>query len=334
MGKNARNRDKARGCGFNSDNFWQSQNFNQRVFMKNLHMLAALAVNRFRWVGLPDTCDARFLEWILHTHGIASISFDKDTPDIWETKIASAYGPYNTYGVPTKWRASGWGDASIGYECTHDNGELVYHAFSRFANSAAPVVPWNDLEIFARRMTHYERTEDINLAQQQKPWIFVAEREQRQVLINLLKQTAGGEPIVLGNRTIGELAENVTTLNVQTPLIVEELAQAKQNVLHEALLYLGIPHLAFEKGERMIEDEARANTAPTNIMLLDCLQARRQAADVLNREFGLSIEVYFNDDWKSYNYNYTHNIEAMAQDRPNDNNDIRLDAIFSGDEDE
>ena len=64
----------------------------------------------------------------------------------------------------------------------------------------------------------------------------------------------------------------------------------------------------------MIEDEARANTAPTNIMLLDCLQARRQAANALNRRFGLNIEVYFNDDWESYNYNYANNLEAQAQD--------------------
>ena len=29
-------------------------------------------------------------------------------------------------------------------------------------------------------------------------------------------------------------------------------------MLSDALMFLGIPHLAFEKGERMIEDEARA----------------------------------------------------------------------------
>ena len=64
----------------------------------------------------------------------------------------------------------------------------------------------------------------------------------------------------------------------------------------------------------MIEDEARANTAPTNIMLLDCLQARRQFCDKVNLKFGLNVQVYFNEDLESYNYNYSHNIEQMAQD--------------------
>ena len=72
--------------------------------------------------------------------------------------------------------------------------------------------------------------------------------------------------------------------------------------------------MAFEKGERMIEDEARANSAPTNLSLLNCLQARRQFAAWMNSEFGMQLECVFNDDYESYNWNYLHNVESMAQD--------------------
>ena len=65
----------------------------------------------------------------------------------------------------------------------------------------------------------------------------------------------------------------------------------------------------------MIEDEARANSAATNIMLLDCLQARREMCKLAKERFGLEIEVYFNDDWESYNFNYVNNVESMAQDK-------------------
>ena len=85
-------------------------------------------------------------------------------------------------------------------------------------------------------------------------------------------------------------------------------------MLYSALLFLGVPHLAFEKGERMIEDEARANSAATNIMLLDCLSARRDFCKVANERFGLELACYFNDDWESYNYNYMNNLESLAQD--------------------
>ena len=49
-------------------------------------------------------------------------------------------------------------------------------------------------------------------------------------------------------------------------------------------------------------------------MLLDCLNARREFCEKINRKFGLALEVYFNTDWESYNFNYTNNIEQMAQD--------------------
>ena len=133
-------------------------------------------------------------------------------------------------------------------------------------------------------------------------------------LVNLLKQVEGGEPAILGDDGLQQLVNNVSVLDLKVPLITEELARSYQNVLNQALLYLGIPHLAFEKGERMIEDEARANTAPTNIMLLDCLDARREFCEKINRKFGLDVRVYFNEDIESYNYNYTHNVEQMAQD--------------------
>lgn len=292
---------------FYSDHFWESSSYNFRTYNKNLDMLLALAINRFRWEGLPDTCDAWFLERILHRSGIATLSYKRDEPvKIYTTLQAMQQGSYNMYGYPVKWRAVGY-DGLTDYECDESNGELCYYNFSRCS-------PWNALEIFARKMTHYERTEDVNLTQQMNPWIGIAPQEKRNELVNLFKQITGGEPVLLGDSGLLDLVNNVKILDIQVPLITEELARSNQNVLNQALLYLGIPHLAFEKGERMIEDEARANTAPTNIMLLDCLQARRQFCEKVNRKFGLDVHVYFNDDFESYNFNYMHNIESQAQD--------------------
>lgn len=303
MGK--RNRRK-RG-DFLSGTFWQTDSYNARTFQKNFDMLLSLALNRFRWTGLPDTCDERFFEWALHRVGIATISYDiAQQTRIYTSLQAMPHGVYNMYGIPTQWRAVGY-DGLTDYECTNDNGVLCYYSSSRF-------LVWNALEIFARKMSHYERTEDVNLSQQMKPFIGIAPQEKKLELVNLLKQVEGGEPAILGDTGLLDLVNSVTVIDTKVPIITEELARSNQNVLNQALLYLGIPHLAFEKGERMIEDEARANTAPTNIMLMDCLKARRKFCNEVNAKFDLDVHVYFNDDWESYNYNYTHNIEQMAQD--------------------
>lgn len=302
MGSKNRNRRKS---GFFDANYWQSANFNQRAYAKNLSFLLSLAVNRFKWEGLPDTCDVRFLEMQLHRNGIATMCHEKNLPEIWQTLIPSPNGDFDVYGYPVKWEATGYNQTH--YSVTPENGELCYYSFTR-AN------PWNALEIFARKLTHYERTEDINLSHQHKPWILAAPPEQRQQLVNLYKQIDGGEPAILGtNGEFLKITEQIQTIDTGVPLITEDLARSKLNVLNDALLYLGIPHLAFEKGERMIEDEARANTAPTNIMLLDCLQARRDFCRKMKR-FGFDLHVYFNEDLESMNYNYVGNVEALAQD--------------------
>ena len=295
------------------DMFWQSANYNSRAYAKNLSLLTALAINRFRWVGLPETCDARFLEWVLHRYGLATMCHQKELPDIWQTLIASPNGGFDVYGYPVKWRATGFGDAT-NYDVTPETGELCYYSYTSanlYTSGAANL--WNTLELYARKLTHYDRTEDINLFHQQKPFIMVAPQSQQQQLVNLFKQVAGGEPAVLGDKGLAELANNITKIDTEVPLITEDLARSKLNVFSEALTYLGIPRLAFEKGERMIEEEVRATTAPTNLMLLDCLQARRDFCRKMQR-FGFDLQVYFNDDWESYNFNYMNNIEAQAQD--------------------
>lgn len=303
MGK--RNRTK-RG-DFLGDHFWETASYNARTFQKNFDLLLSLAVNRFRWVGLPDTCDSRYLEWTLHRNGLATLSYDAAQPTrIFTTLQAAPIGEYNMYGLPTRWRAIGF-DGLTEYECDNTNGVLCYYSNSRIS-------PWNALEIYARKMTHYERTEDVNLSQQMKPFIGIAPQEKKLELVNLLKQVEGGEPVILGDSGLQKLVDNVSVIDTKVPIITEELARSHQNVFNQALLYLGIPHLAFEKGERMIEDEARANTAPTNVMLLDCLKARRDFCDIANSRFDLDLHVYFNDDFESYNYNYTNNVEQMAQD--------------------
>jgi len=286
---------------------WESARLNELTYSKNFQLLLSLALNRFRWVNLPDTCDERFFETQLHRTGMATICHNKNFPDIWQSLIASPNGTFDVYGYPLRWRATGWGDATD-YEVTQETGEICYYSRSRMN-------PWNAIDIFAQKLTRYDRTEDINLNHQRKPFIMVAPQSQVQQLENLLKQVAGFEEYVLGDKGLANMASDVTKIDTDVPLITEDLARSKLNVFSEALTFLGIPRLAFEKGERMIEEEVKATTAPTDLMLMDCLSARRDFCKKLNNRFGLGIDVYFNQDWESYNFNYLNNVEAMAQDK-------------------
>lgn len=303
MSKHNRKNKNERWFG---DNYFQSADFNQRTFIKNLKWLESLALNRFRWVGLPDTCDARFLEQLLLRYGFATIAHPKEAPDVWYSIQAVNQSKLNVYGLPSEWLAQGF-NGETRFEVDSSNGVLVYNSQSR-------VCPWNYLELFARNLTHYEMTERINLMHQQRPFVLVAPQEKKLELTNIFKQIAGGEPAILGDETFGSIAERVTSIDTKVPFICNELNIAKRNVINEAMEYLGIPHLAFEKGERMIEDEARADSAATETALLDCLNSRRIAAQELSKLLDSEVNVYFNTDFESYNFNYINNIEAQAQD--------------------
>ena len=282
--------------------YWQTDNYNSLCYHVNVSMLLSIAVNRFRWVGLPDTCDPRFLEYLLHKNGIATICFNPETPDIWQTLIACPYGKYNSYGLPTTWKAKGYEDTE--YEVTPLNGELVYYSQSR-------INIWGALCQYATKLTHIQRTSDVNLLHQQKPWVMVAPQEKKLELTNIYKQISGYEPAILGDQSLLDLNNgNVFTLDLKVPFIGKELNEMYQNTLNQYLLFMGVPHVMFEKSERLITEEAQAGNATSNILLKNCLDSRRWACEKLReinpRKFA-DTYVYLNDDWESYNFNYINN---------------------------
>lgn len=304
--------------------YWQTEEYNQLCLQVNIDMLLAIAVNRFRWEGLPSTCDPRYLEIQLHRSGIATICHDADTPDVWQTLMAAPQGEWNDYGIPTEWRARGYNDTD--YKVTPATGELVYYSQTRLN-------PWSAIMQYAVKLTHIQRTGDVNLMHQQHPWVMLMPREKQMELINIFKQISGYEPAILGdsaNKALLELNEgNCFTLDLKVPYLGKELTEQYQNVLNQYLLFMGVPHIMFEKSERMITEEATAGNSTTNILLKNCLDARRWACKQL-RELAPSVfgdlQVYLNDDWESYNYNYLNNRALLDEnnaqaDRPSEGGD-------------
>lgn len=300
--------------------YWQTEEYNQLCLQVNIDMLLAIAVNRFRWEGLPPTCDPRYLEIQLHRSGIATICHDADTPDVWQTLMAAPQGELNDYGIPTEWRARGYNGTD--YKVTPATGELVYYSQTRLN-------PWGAIMQYAVKLTHIQRTSDVNLIHQQHPWVMLMPREKQVELTNIFKQINGYEPAILGdsaNKALLELNDgNCFTLDLKVPFLGKELTEQYQNVLNQYLLFMGVPHIMFEKSERMITEEATAGNSTTNILLKNCLDARRWACRQL-RELAPSVfgdlQVYLNDDWESYNYNYLNNRALLDENNAQANQPI------------
>lgn len=67
----------------------------------------------------------------------------------------------------------------------------------------------------------------------------------------------------------------------------------------------------------MVQDEVNKRDEPSDLMALDGLNCRREAADKLNRRFEKyldePIEVVWAKDWTSKNFDFEHNEEAMLE---------------------
>lgn len=297
-----RNR-KSKGCGWFDANYWQSADFNQRTYQMHLEWISAIALNRFKWIGLPDSCNERFLEQCLLRNGYASIAPDES--GVWYTFLATYSSDFTPYGEPAKWLAESYGTGRS-YEANWSTGALCWDNRS-FTN------PWNTIQLLARKLTHILRTEDINLSHQQTPWIFTAPENKKLELANLVKQVNGGEPVIMAN---SNFADNFTydAISTQVPFIGLELNVQYENVWRQVYKFLGLDSLAVEKKERVIEEEVKATSQPAVMRRLDGLEARRDAARHINSlQNDFEVQVVFNDDYDSYNYAFENSLQMQAE---------------------
>lgn len=279
-------------------NYWQSADLNSRSYIMYRDWILSMAIKRYKWIGLPDTCDIRYLEWTLATQGQATIAYS-DQIGAWVSTQATS-GPINLYDNPTSWESIGNNGWRL--KCTPSNAVIVYDNTLRY-----PI--WNQIDLWAQRLAEYDRVLDMNLQQLKVPWIATAPQEKQLDMINIIKQAQGGEPAILGLKGIEDIKIDL----MMTPVEFRgnDIQEAKAKQWREIYTFLGINNIDY-KGERMIEAEVMSSESPIDIRALDGLEARREAAEYLNKTFGLDVHVYFNKDNESENYNLMQNIGDMA----------------------
>lgn len=313
MGRRKKNNYLQKMAGFYNDNYWQSANMNRVWYQFYRWRIATLAQNRYRWIGLPSTCDTRFLELTLYTQGRATIAFPKKQKGIFYSTQAAMDGRLNVYGYPSRWRSiglNGWN-----FRVTSANGVYIFDNTQRY-----PLVTVADL--YARELADIQRTMQINRMHQKTPLILTTDQDHTLDLTNMAKQIGGGEPMILGYKSLRDIEIDVLT-DKPAPFIGKELIEAQEAVWKQVFETFGIPNLTF-KTERMIEDEVNNMESGTSIMLLDGLKERRKAAQALNARFGKyfnePVRVEFNTDWESQQYNDVHDIPLMLESLDGDDN--------------
>ena len=264
--------------------FWESERFNNATFMQYYNRLVELSIAMFEWKNLPEEIDARFLELVLFGDG-AAVFFRDEQAEAYAALRVMYGGELNMYEIPKRRTAYSTGN---NYNANLDESNSVI-IFNNLLHSNSVL----EITNYAKRLWDLDRTIDINAAAQKTPILLQCDESQRLTLLNMYKQYSGNMPVVFGNKGLQQ--EPIKVLSTGAPYVCDKLYTLKTQIWNEALTYLGISNVSFQKRERLISDEVMRSMGGTMASRFSRLEARRQAAAQINKMFGLNISVDFRE---------------------------------------
>lgn len=248
-----------------------------------------VACATIKWEGLPVEIDQRFLTMCLLERGLM-VFFEDGEFDKYFAMMATPGGAYNIYNNPLRYNVYG-ANGSFHKMLSKDECVPIWLNYRR-----STIVP--TLKKFAGRLAYIDRAIDCNLAQQMTPLIVTCPEEKRLTIDNLIAQSYGGEPVVIG---VDTMLDGVETkyLTPETPFIADKLHDARANEWRAFLTRLGVDNSPVDKPERVQTAEVESNNAELSTMRLISFDTIREACKQINRRYGLALWCDFNVDFSS-----------------------------------
>jgi len=275
------------------DPFMNNPVRNKQVIIENMYVrvITELSCNRFRWSGLPNTVDERFLELTLFRQALC-IFFKDEGPgskntDRFFAMRGTGVAPINMYDNPTQYRVLGNGqmERTLGAkDCVP-----IWANYLRTPD-------WDIVQVYATKLANIDRTIEITLDQMRTPYIATIPESQRLSWTNIMKQKTEGEGVIWGTSDLDvEKAIQFFPLTVEKDQVLN-LQLAKAKMWNECMTLLGINNANQDKKERLISGEVDANNGQVMASRSVALTARRQAAERINDRYGLAIDVEWNEE--------------------------------------
>ncbi len=248
-----------------------------------LRVLQELAVNRFKWAGLPDSVNERFLEYTLMRRGLVVMYFDTDYDEYLALQGAGA-GPLNMYDNPTSFRVTG-NSTFVGK--TVDASDCV----PIWAN-VLRVPDWDIILTYAKKLASIDRTIDINLRNARRSRVIVTDETGQLSAQNINNQIDSGSPVITVNNTGYAMMEHWTAFDLGIhPDQIVNLQTSRQRIWNECMGLMGINFANQDKRERLVSAEVGANDEQIDSMKNVILAERQRAVRQMNDKFGLSVDI-------------------------------------------
>lgn len=245
-----------------------------------------LAINRFKWNGLPDEIDQRYLEMSLCNTGGVIFFYDATIgyaalQCAW-TGFDNYYNPLDFYVVtPTGFTAN----------IDKEEGVMIWNNFMRVSD-----LPF--VSMFAKNIADVYASAMVNCKAQKHPVAIYAEDEKEKLsLENAYMKVDGNHPIIYVKSK--NMIDKFGTIDTKAPFVAPELFNIKDKMMEEFLKWLGVKIPLINGRERLLSSEQADANAVTYQLRNRGLHAREIACEQINRKFGLNLSVSFNEDLES-----------------------------------
>lgn len=258
-----------------------------------------IAISRFEWLNLPDTCNEKFIEQVLFFNGFM-VGYKDTALNSYLIMPCTNNSVLDIFGYPAKVNAYGYNGymaqnltpytITLNQEPIKADAALLYANYSRCPDLPAVLY-------FARKLTKIDRTIDVNINVQKTPYIISCGENQRLTVANMFKQVDNFEPAIITTKFYGLNGEKpINVMDLKPPFVADKMQTLKRQVYQEALTYLGIEANTSEKAERQVTEELTANMGETESMRQSPLASRKQFCKEFNKIYGTNIDVKFRSD--------------------------------------
>ena len=286
------------------------------VYLMWLRQIISLAANRFKWTGLPDSVDIRFMEMCLTHYGLAIYYHDDSlNKDLVVQGAGTTY--VNMLQNPTAFTVIGPGPApDVDQQTIYNKTLSAYNRATDYAKidkdpkragfpiwaNYARTPDLDAFQIYAARIAQIERTVEINTLNMRHPKVLRGNQDVQLTLMNIARAYDKGDSVlVLNDEGINPDAYEVLDFTIPSEQI-STLMIARTRWFNDLMTIMGIDNSNQDKKERLVASEVDANNDQTASFRAVNLNARQEAANDINRVFGLDIKVEYNSE-----------VEKMAQ---------------------
>lgn len=236
-----------------------------------------LALNMFKWEGLPSTIESRHIESALFDYG-KCVFFDDENlgliclPCHYTTDV-------NVYGEAKSYIATGFG-----FSKQLKDGDKVQIMLNN--DLGEPTCDY--VNMYANKMVNVEMSIDQNIKQQRIPWIVEGDKNTKFSMEQVFQQIIDGELVVHVNKDLG--LNNANVIQLPTPFIALQLNEYKYELEREILTTFSLNNTV-EKEERLLVDEINSNNDYIEQMSEIMYRTRKSFCDKVNKKFDTNITV-------------------------------------------